>query len=240
MKIDIDLIKVDEASRIRQDSGNISKLQESISNVGLINPILIDEQYRLIAGYRRLCACKNLKWKDIEVRVVELDNDELKMLEAEAAENMYRIDFTPEEILAIHKRREAIIESRRPKGFFERCWSWLKSLFSSQPRTSAEAAPQAKAAPQPIARSSGREPDDGSEKPDRQEQQKPEPQEPQEPVPQEQDRQESSSGETAQPGEAADPEAAAEKKQEAPSSVPKQPKSAEIVEKNGMRHIKWR
>ncbi len=132
MKIDIERIKVDEATRIRKDIGDLTKLEESIGQVGLINPVLIDEHDALVAGFRRLSACKNLGWKEIEVNVVELEGDELKMLEAEAAENLFRKEFTHDEILAVHQRRLEIEESRRHKGWFERFWLWLKRLFQSK------------------------------------------------------------------------------------------------------------
>ena len=108
MKIDIERIKVDETSRIRKEIGDLASLQQSIQQVGLINPILIDENDILVAGFRRLSACKNLGWNEIEVNVVELEGDELKMLEAEVAENLFRKEFTPEEIFAIQKRRDEI------------------------------------------------------------------------------------------------------------------------------------
>ena len=140
MKIEIDQIAVDEVLRIRKDSGNLESLQNSIAEVGLINPILIDEKNNLIAGYRRLSACRNLDWKEVEVKIIELKGDELKMLEVEVAENFFRKDFTPEEIFTIEKRRQEIHEKRRKKGFFERFWNWLKSLFKpTQPQTESPA-----------------------------------------------------------------------------------------------------
>lgn len=129
MKIAIDQVRTEEGTRIRQDVGNISSLEESIDTVGLINPIIIDEEMKLLAGFRRLTACKNLGWKKIEVRIVELNGDRLKMLDVEVAENFFRKDFTPEEVLATEKRRNEILEELREKGIFERFWLWLKSLF---------------------------------------------------------------------------------------------------------------
>jgi len=131
MKIAIDLIKVDDEVRIRKEIGNLQPLVESISKVGLINPILIDEQSSLIAGYRRLEACKQLKMEEVEVKIVEFGGDMLKMLDVEIAENFFRKDFTPHEVLASEMRRQEIIESKRKKGIFERFWLWLKSLFSA-------------------------------------------------------------------------------------------------------------
>ena len=130
MKIAIDQVRTEEGTRIRQDVGNISSLEESIDTVGLINPIIIDEEMKLLAGFRRLTACKNLGWEKIEVRIVELNGDRLKMLDVEVAENFFRKDFTPEEVLATEKRRNEILEELREKGIFERFWLWLKSLFA--------------------------------------------------------------------------------------------------------------
>ncbi|MDJ0621725.1 MAG: ParB N-terminal domain-containing protein [Desulfocapsaceae bacterium] len=131
MKIAIDLIKVDDEVRIRREIGNLQPLVDSIGKVGLINPILIDEQSNLIAGYRRLEACKKLKMEEVEVKIVEFGGDMLKKLDVELAENFFRKDFTPHEVLASEMRRQEIIESTRKKGMFERFWLWLKSLFSA-------------------------------------------------------------------------------------------------------------
>lgn len=133
MKTSIKLIKVDKAVRIRNDIGDLEPLIESISNVGLINPIVIDEDNNLVAGYRRLEACKKLGFKEVDVKIVDLNGDDMKMLDVEVAENFFRKDFTPEEVLASEKRRQEILESRRKKGLFERFWLWLKGLFTSKP-----------------------------------------------------------------------------------------------------------
>lgn len=129
MKIAIEQIKINEDARIRKDTGNLQTLQNSIAQLGLINPILIDEQSNLVAGYRRLAACRNLLWKEVDVRIVDFSGDEMKMLDAEIAENFFRKDFSPEEILSTQNRRQHIIEKQRKKGRFEKFWLWLKSLF---------------------------------------------------------------------------------------------------------------
>jgi ParB family transcriptional regulator, chromosome partitioning protein len=50
--------------------GDLAGLAESIEDIGLLNPITVDENGRLLAGARRLAACKRLKWKTIPVNVV--------------------------------------------------------------------------------------------------------------------------------------------------------------------------
>ncbi len=133
MKIGIDQIQVAEDVRIRQETGDISSLADSISKVGLINPIIIDEDNNLIAGYRRLCACRSLGWKEVEVKMVVFKGDQIKMHEIEVAENFFRKDFTVEEVLSTERRRLQLLEQQRKKGFFEKLWLWLKGLFVPKP-----------------------------------------------------------------------------------------------------------
>lgn len=128
MKIPIENIKVDEEHRIRKELGDLKSLQESIQKIGLLNPILVDEDYKLVAGSRRLVACKNLGWQEIEVRVVSFQKDLLRMLEAEVDENLFRKDFTPEEIMSIENRRQEILKMLRG-NIFQRFWRWLESVW---------------------------------------------------------------------------------------------------------------
>ena len=58
--------------RRRKDMGDIDSLAASIEDIGLLHPITVDEQGRLLAGARRLAACKLLGWKDIPVNVARM------------------------------------------------------------------------------------------------------------------------------------------------------------------------
>ena len=128
MKIPIERIIIDDSTRIRKDPGNLSALENSIKKVGLLNPVVIDEENRLIAGQRRVMACKNIGMDQIEARVISFQGDLLKMLDAEVDENLFRKKFTPEEIAAIEERRQEILRMLRPT-LFQRFWRWLKNLF---------------------------------------------------------------------------------------------------------------
>jgi ParB family chromosome partitioning protein len=68
--IPIKNIKV--GKRHRRDMGDVVGLSESIEDVGLLHPITVDEGNRLLAGARRLAACKTLKWKTIPAVVVRV------------------------------------------------------------------------------------------------------------------------------------------------------------------------
>jgi ParB family transcriptional regulator, chromosome partitioning protein len=56
--------------RHRRDMGDIEGLAASISDVGLLHPIVIRQDGLLLAGRRRLEACRLLGWDAIPVSVV--------------------------------------------------------------------------------------------------------------------------------------------------------------------------
>lgn len=95
MKVRIDDIVV--KNRIRGEIGDISDLMESISKFGLLNPVSITESRELLAGYRRLEACRALGMDEIECRIIPVQSDIDKLL-VEADENLTRKDLTVTEI----------------------------------------------------------------------------------------------------------------------------------------------
>ena len=95
MKVRIQEIKV--KSRIRIETGDISDLMESISKYGLLNPITVTEDFGLIAGFRRLEACRSLGMDEIECNVVNFQS-RIDRLFIEADENLTRKDLTVHEI----------------------------------------------------------------------------------------------------------------------------------------------
>jgi len=70
-EVDISVIKV--GKRIREDVGNIDELAESIRDLGLINPVTLTEDFELIAGQRRLEACKQLGWEKIPAMIKNVE-----------------------------------------------------------------------------------------------------------------------------------------------------------------------
>lgn len=91
MKVRIGEIVVGE--RRREDMGDIRELADSIKKYGLLHPVVVDDQMRLVAGGRRLEALKLLGWEEVEVRSLgELTEKELRAIELE--ENLRRKDLT--------------------------------------------------------------------------------------------------------------------------------------------------
>lgn len=95
MLLDIKNIIVEE--RYRKDFGAIDELAASISENGLITPIAVEtvggDTYRLLAGERRLRACKSLGLTSIEARVYDAGMDDLKRRLIELEENIQRKDM---------------------------------------------------------------------------------------------------------------------------------------------------
>jgi hypothetical protein len=90
--------------RHRRDLGDIDELAASIAELGLLHPIVIRSDGRLIAGERRLAACKRLGWKKVPVTVIDL----AEIVRGEFAENAFRKGFLPSEIDAIRRALEPI------------------------------------------------------------------------------------------------------------------------------------
>lgn len=101
MLIDIDRIVVSD--RIRKDFGDIQELADDIKENGLINPPVVNKEYVLLAGERRLRACKMLGWPQIEVRMMDTRDAEHE-LNIEISENDVRKGFTKSERVDYIKR----------------------------------------------------------------------------------------------------------------------------------------
>lgn len=117
IRLPIASIKVIDRQRI--DLGNIDELAESLQRYGLIQPIILNQENRLIAGKRRLTAAQQLGWTEIDVAYREtLSEDELQEMELE--EDVRRKDRSwQERCIAIAK-----IHFLKYKGAFQQGAQW--------------------------------------------------------------------------------------------------------------------
>jgi ParB/RepB/Spo0J family partition protein len=90
-------------SRHRRELGDISSLAASIAEIGLLHPIVVTPERKLIAGARRVAACKLLGHETIPTTVIDLD----RVVRGEYAENEFRKSFTLSEAVAKNSRRYA-------------------------------------------------------------------------------------------------------------------------------------
>lgn len=116
MLLAINQIKV--AERIRKEFGNIEELANDIKENGLINPPVVTPEHELIAGERRLRACKYLNYQQIEVRVMSVRDYEHK-LKIEIGENEHRKEFTFSERMVWARELERIESAKARRRMSE-------------------------------------------------------------------------------------------------------------------------
>ena len=93
--------------------GDVKELADSSLEVGLINPIMVDQAHTLIAGLHRLEAMKLLGRTEIECTISDLDG--LQVALAEIDENFVRKDLSDDEFRELLLRRKEIYESLHPE-----------------------------------------------------------------------------------------------------------------------------
>lgn len=113
MKIDPAEIIVED--RFREDpSIGIKELSESIRDLGQLQPIVVDGDFKLIDGERRLLACISLGIDVAYVMANNLDDAE-RHLRAERDANQLHMQWTPSEAVAIGKRLESLLKPEAEK-----------------------------------------------------------------------------------------------------------------------------
>ena len=112
MRIQITEIKI-APERQEADPEGIRELADSISQVGLLNPITIDQEHILIAGLHRLEAARLLGWTEIECTVSSLEG--LLAALAEVDENVVRKGLSAVEYGNLLLRRKEIYEALHPE-----------------------------------------------------------------------------------------------------------------------------
>ena len=107
----VDISKILVKDRIRKDFGDIQELADDIKINTLLNPPTViplgDGMYQLIAGERRLRACKMLGYTSITVNSISVKDAE-HALRIEISENENRKEFSFSERMDYAKRLEAI------------------------------------------------------------------------------------------------------------------------------------
>lgn len=107
----IEAVRVD--GRYRKDLGDITSLAKSIADVGLINPITVTTDGRLIAGERRLEAVRLLGLDTIPAFTVAGLDEAVAKLRAERDENTERKEMALSEQVALTR---ALEEIEKPKA----------------------------------------------------------------------------------------------------------------------------
>lgn len=78
--IGIDEIKPSEYNPRKISSDDLASLKRNIKEFGCVVPLIINKDRTLIAGHQRLKVLNELKYKEVNVIIVDLDKDKEKLL----------------------------------------------------------------------------------------------------------------------------------------------------------------
>lgn len=99
---------IEVGERARVDLGDLADLMASIRQLGLIQPIVVTADNKLIAGGRRLESCRRLGLDEVPVVVAEHIHDAVDLLKAERDENTCRKPMAASELIALGRQIEAL------------------------------------------------------------------------------------------------------------------------------------
>ena len=112
MRIKISNIKINPGRREAEPKA-VEELARSITAVGLMNPVTLDQNNTLVAGLHRLEAAKLLGWTEIECTTIGMDSVQAKL--AEIDENIVRTKLNRQELCEQLLRRKEIYETLHPE-----------------------------------------------------------------------------------------------------------------------------
>jgi len=114
--VEVKISEITIENRTRKVFGWLDSLERSIMQVGVLHPIGITPDKKLLFGERRLRACKNLGMETIPARVFDINADDpVKALYMEREENGHRLDLSPSEKATIAMKIEEVLEGRQGK-----------------------------------------------------------------------------------------------------------------------------
>jgi ParB/RepB/Spo0J family partition protein len=99
--VPIDAIKL-SGENMRLDAGEIDELAESIKTLGLLQPLVLNEELVLVCGHRRLAACRRAGLAEVPATIRAFTDEQAFV--ALFTENVHRKHLTPlEEAIALQK-----------------------------------------------------------------------------------------------------------------------------------------
>ena len=79
MKVKVDTIEPHPLNKQIYSLSNIEDLVSSIKDVGLLQPIIINQNHQIISGHRRYTAIKKLGWNEVEVEQRNINDEEVEL-----------------------------------------------------------------------------------------------------------------------------------------------------------------
>ena len=130
-------IKLTEIRNVepRRAHGNIKELAESIKREGLLQPLVINQNNKLICGRRRFEAVRLLGWDGVEVYQIKTEDD-IDSLSKAITENVMRLNLTWQEEVTAKEELDQLMREKfgeapkhRPdkSSCNEELWSYRKT-----------------------------------------------------------------------------------------------------------------
>lgn len=114
----------------RNATDDLTSLEKSIRELGLLFPLFVNTDNVLIAGHRRLEACRRLGLKHVPVFRVDVEPNSLRALDILIQENLCRRDLNIEELESLIGRKKELLGRLRRRG----PWHRFMRLFSGKKR----------------------------------------------------------------------------------------------------------
>lgn len=110
----ISLDRIQVANPYLRLDTDIEKLAQSIKTVGLIHPLVVNQNDELIAGGRRFSALKHLGVTEVPVHRIDKDPREQELIAID--ENLVRLDLTKVEMEHALRRAKDLYEELHPEA----------------------------------------------------------------------------------------------------------------------------
>lgn len=117
IELDINEIKVNE--KPKRNLGDTITLENSIKKLGVLHPVIVDPDNRLISGYRRLEACRKSGIKHIPAMRVDAPATSMIALDIQSDENLCRLPLSADELHEhIQLKKNRLAGKPESTGFF--------------------------------------------------------------------------------------------------------------------------
>lgn len=110
--ISIDQIKL--GRQIRSDLGDLDALASSLLQFGQLQPVIIDSEFRLIDGWRRLCAVRQTGRRHVRCLMVRTSDEAMKAILAKRTHDICRLPLTVSEAVDMGRRIESLERPQAP------------------------------------------------------------------------------------------------------------------------------
>lgn len=118
--------KIVERPGLRNVADDLASLEKSIRELGLLFPLLVNANNVLIAGYRRLEACRRAGLTTVPVLRLDVDENSLRALDILIQENLCRRDLNIEELEQLIGRKKELLGRFRWRNPLQKMWNYFR------------------------------------------------------------------------------------------------------------------